>query len=444
MTADGRGPLPPGRLGLPFLGETLALQRDPFRFLEERQRRHGNVFTSRVLGRRVAFLAGAEGARAFYSDSISRADAHPYPLVDMFGGRNMEMFDGPRHAALKSICLTAFDDEALARYLPDLQRLIEDRLARWADSGELSATARLRNLAIEAICLNVLGLEPGPATDAICRDYGVVLTGIVSVPVAVPGTPYRRARAARDRLLATIRRAVAERRSHPTNDGLSRILAARAPDGSACSDDEAVLEVHHLVIAGFIVYALMAEVVRRLPELPAVAEACVAEAGPPPLPGQLTLATLRRLPASTRVVLEAKRHVPLVPLAFGRATRPLHCAGFEIPAGWRVYLALSLCNHDPEVYDQPARFDPDRFGPERAEHLAHPLAFIPQGAGPATGHRCLGLEYSTVLALSFLTLLVRRYTWELPPQDLAYRWDTVPPEPRDGLRTRLKARSAGG
>jgi hypothetical protein len=42
------------------------------------------------------------------------------------------------------------------------------------------------------------------------------------------------------------------------------------------------------------------------------------------------------------------------------------------------------------------------------------MAFIPQGAEPRTGHRCLGLDYSTFLSVAFLALLVRGYEWDLP------------------------------
>jgi retinoid hydroxylase len=351
------------------------------------------------------------------------------------------MYDGPRHLDLNTIALGAFDHEAIAGYLQDMQRLIESTLARLSTSGEFSATAQMRRLAIEAICWNVMGLSPGPDTEAMTREYGTLLAGLASsIPVKLPGTTYGRAMAARDRLLARIREVIHERRARPGSDGLSRILGARADDGRAYTDDEAVLEVHHIVVAGFVVYSLMAEVFAQLAAQPGLRERCDAEIREFAPRGPLTMRALQELRTSMTVVLETKRFVPIVPLAFGRARRPFICGGFQVPAGWTVYLALQVNSHDPTIYADPYRFDPDRFGPERAEHLAHPLAFIPQGAEPPTGHRCLGLDYSTFLVLTFLTLLVRDYDWELPPQDMEYDWKKRPPEPRDGIRVRLTAR----
>ena len=71
------------------------------------------------------------------------------------------------------------------------------------------------------------------------------------------------------------------------------------------------------------------------------------------------------------------------------------------------------------------------------------MAFIPQGAEPPTGHRCLGLDYSTFLVLAFLARLVRDHEWRLLPQDLGYDWSRRPPEPRDGLRVAMSARASG-
>jgi cytochrome P450 len=417
------------------------LLRNPFGFLEDRRRRHGDVFQSNVLGRTVVFLSGIEGAEAFYDgENITRSDAHPFTFVDLFGGINMEMYDGERHRALKSMALEAFDGDAIAGYLPDLQALIETTLTRLAGREEFRAAAELRTLAIEAICRNLLGLPAGTATTEVTREYARVLRGLVTLPVPIPGTPYWRARRARDRLFERFRVLIAERRGDPGSDGLSRMLTARWGEGRTYTDEEALLEAHHIVIAGFIVYAHLAEVLRRLAERPELRGRCADEIAAHVPDGPLTMDALSRLEVSTAVILEIKRIVPLVPLAFGRARRDFECGGHRIPEGRTVYLALYLNNRDPRIFDHPEAFDPDRFGPGRAEQHAHPMAFIPQGAEPPTGHRCLGLDYSTSFALAFLTLLVRRYEWELPPQDLRYDWRKVPPDPRDGLRVRLRTR----
>jgi cytochrome P450 len=435
-------PQAPGSMGLPVVGETLSFLSNMYRFLDDRQKRHGSVFKSNLLGRNIVFLSGIEGAEAFYNaDNISRSDAHPFPLVDLFGGVNMEMYDGPKHFALKSMALTAFDHAAIAGYLPDMQEVIHSALARLADKGEFSAINELRRVAIESICRNVMGLASGPETEEMMRDYALVLIGLISLPLTIPGTPYARARAARDRVLDRIRRKVSERRAKPGNDGLSRLLTAKAADGRVYTDNEAVLEVHHMVIAGFVVYALMAEAMRQLAEQPQLRERCLAEVREHAPSGQLTMEALAKMRFTTSVILESKRFPPLVPLSFGRARRSFNCGGFEVPDGWTVYLALYLNNKDATIYSNPHRFDPDRFGPHRAEHKKHPMAFIPQGAEPPTGHRCLGLDYATFLGVAFLTLLVRGYDWDLPAQNLEYNWKTLPPQPRDGLKVKLRSKA---
>lgn len=432
-------------MGLPLVGETWAFLRDPYTFLEERQRRYGDVFRSAVLGRRVVFLAGVGGAETFYDpDLISRSDAHPYTLRAMFGAPNMEMFDGPRHLALKTIAGTAFGDEAIEAYLPDMYALIEARWAELVAGGRrVAAIPRLKHLAIEAIWTSVMGRPERAEMDEVTHDYEAVVAGMTSIPIPLPGTAFRRAIDARDRLLDRIRREIATRRERPTADGLTRMLTATAPPAAPMTDREALLEVHHVVVAGFIVYLLMAEVLRRLADDPALLDRCDAEIARHVPEGAPTGDALARLATCRSVVDEAKRFVPIVPLAFGRARRRFRCGGFDVPAGWTVYLALHLINHDPRIFDEPLRFDPDRFGPDRAEHRRHAMAFIPQGAEPATGHRCLGVDYSTAIVLVFMAVLLRGYRWTLPPQDLGLDRRLVPPEPRDRLRVDVRPRASG-
>ena len=53
-------PLPPGRSGLPLLGEVLAFARDPYDFYESRFRAHGPVFRTKFFRDPVVCLQGHE------------------------------------------------------------------------------------------------------------------------------------------------------------------------------------------------------------------------------------------------------------------------------------------------------------------------------------------------------------------------------------------------
>jgi uncharacterized tellurite resistance protein B-like protein len=133
-----------------------------------------------------------------------------------------------------------------------------------------------------------------------------------------------------------------------------------------------------------------------------------------------------------------------VPLAFGRARTTFALGGFRIEEGTRLYWAAYEHNQDARVYPEPATFDPERFAPGRAEHERHPHAFAPQGMGPATGHKCPGTDYATVLMQVFAIVLLRDFTWMLAEQDLSLDLSRIPPEPKSGLRVSFARREAAG
>src|SRR4051794_25197686 len=61
-------------------------------------------------------------------------------------------------------------------------------------------------------------------------------------------------------------------------------------------------------------------------------------------------------------------------------------------------------DHDPQLWPEPDRFDPDRF----AGRTPDPYSFVPQGgADPATGHRCAGERVTVELLKSALRALTK-------------------------------------
>jgi retinoid hydroxylase len=434
--------LPPGRRGLPLLGETLDFAKNPFDFIAKRIDTHGRVFRTHLLGRPTVVIAGPEATSDFIDpERVMRAGSMPANIEALFAGKSLPLLDGDQHRARKSIVLQGFSRAALTAYLPSLQAIVERAFAGWATAGEIRWLDEMKRLAIEVICSTVIGMEPGDEMERLRRDYGTITDAFAALPIDLPGTRYRQGLRARDRVLAVLTRVVRERRASPTDDGLSRMLAARPADGVALADEDAVLELHHVVIAGYIVFAELATIVQQLTAHQAVRSRLAEEVLRLAPAGPVTMEQLLAMPYLRQVVMETKRVCPIIPAIFGKAKADFDVDGKTIPAGWKVLWAV-LPNHTTcSLYSDPARFDPDRFAPERAEDRRHLHAFVPQGAGPAIGHRCPGLDFATILMQIFTIVLLRGFDWQLSPQRFELDYSKTPPEPSEGLRARV-ARSA--
>lgn len=448
--APPAAPLPPGGGGLPLLGETLPFLRDGFGFVASRTARHGPIWQTRILGRRTAVLAGPDASGRFIDSEVQRAGAMPPHVQELFGGSCLPLLDGDPHLSRKTFILQAFTRDALAGYLPLIERMVAAAFERWSAQEEVVWIPELKRLSIEVICATVMGIPPGAETEALRADYQLVLRAFSHLPVPLPGTAYSRGRAALARILARFEAAIADHRREPRNDGLSRILAATDGAGRRIGLEECKVELHHLIIAGFIVFAELAAIVRQLTRHPDVRARLEAEVAGLPARREdagagagsgLTHEALAGAPYLLQVVMEVKRLCPILPVVFGKARQSFEFKGRTVPAGWMVLWALRASHVTAEIYPDPERFDPERFAPGRGEHLRHPYAFVPQGAGPALGHRCPGIDFASTLMQVFTIQLLRGYTWELPAgQDLDDDWSLIPPEPKDGLRARLRRR----
>ena len=65
-----------------------------------------------------------------------------------------------------------------------------------------------------------------------------------------------------------------------------------------------------------------------------------------------------------------------------------------IPAGTEVSYHSYDIHRDPNFWEEPNKFDPDRFLPERSQGR-HPFSYIPFSAGP---RNCIGNSYLFFIA----------------------------------------------
>lgn len=76
-----------------------------------------------------------------------------------------------------------------------------------------------------------------------------------------------------------------------------------------------------------------------------------------------------------------------------------------IKKGTLVIIPTHSIHMDPEYYEEPERFDPDRFSDDNKEKR-HPMTFLPFGDGP---RNCIGLRFGLMQSKIGLIKLLMSY-----------------------------------
>jgi cytochrome P450 len=245
----------------------------------------------------------------------------------------------------------------------------------------------------------------------------------------------REARIAREfaELDAVVSRLIAEREAQPGgNDLLARLIAARdAETGIAMTAREVRDQVVTIFVAGHeTTAAAMAWIWYLLSQHPAEGARLHAELDAV-LGGRApTAEDLPKLTYTRMVIDEALRIYPPAP---GTSTRVAlaedEVCGRKIPKGAMVCVVPWVIHRHRSVWDNPERFDPERFSKAASEGRPR-YAYIPFGAGPRV---CIGASLAVSEMLIVLGTLAQRYRLTLPPGHQVDLQHQVTMRPRGGL-----------
>ncbi len=109
--------------------------------------------------------------------------------------------------------------------------------------------------------------------------------------------------------------------------------------------------------------------------------------------------------------------------------------GYRVRAKSFVLVCNFLTHLHPDFWDDPDRFDPERFTAERSAERSK-YSFFPFGAGP---HQCVGNSFATMQAQFIIAAALNRYRFELAaPVRAKAVHVTLRPDP--GLLVRLANR----
>jgi cytochrome P450 len=137
-----------------------------------------------------------------------------------------------------------------------------------------------------------------------------------------------------------------------------------------------------------------------------------------------TLIDLPKLTYLRKVLDESMRLYPPGWLTERKAITDDEIGGYRIPAGTTLAITQYVTHRHPQFWDEPTKFDPERFTPQRSSGRPR-YAYFPFGGGP---RQCIGKNLATLETQLVLAMIVQRCRFHLTPG-----WE-VKTEPELSLR----------
>lgn len=401
-TAEAEADTVPSMLQLTPLNP--AYRDDPYPLLDEVRTRapvHADAMTGSVLLTRYQDVRGVLNDRTLWRDPIRanedavfarRFVADLDPNVPRTSTTSILMLDDPDHARVRQPLAQALYAR-VAKFRPEVERIVAETLDAIGDAAEFDLMARFCVPIPIDVIASILGVDRSRLTEF--RDWSEgLIQGLNAFRTPEQTAHLERASEA---LNAYFTAALDERRTAPRDDLISDMVQLQA-GGADLSDDELRINLTALLVGGNLTTTdLIGNAVRLLLLNPA------------------ELAKLRADPGIINgLVEEVLRYDPPVDNTGRIASRELELGGCPFHAGQSLSVSLRAANRDPEVYDDPNRFNVTR------KHRPH-VAF---GGG---AHICIGAPLARLEAQVALVRLFDRFPGlRLAEPDAVPAWRALP------------------
>jgi cytochrome P450 len=282
--------------------------------------------------------------------------------------------------------------------------------------------------------------ELSKAVTIVLERTNDLITNLLAPPLWVPLPSYIRFKRAMKLLDDFCYRMIDEKRKTPGDDLLSMLVSARDEStGQGMNDKQLRDEAVTILIAGHETTAcVLSWTMWLLAKHPDIQDRLRAEVnqiqveklGPP----KLGFECLQQLVYTRQVIDESMRLYPPAWMIGRFAVNDDVVGPYRIRKGHFALISPYCSHRHPTIWNDPLKFDPDRFSSDRASSIPK-YAFIPFGGGPRF---CIGANLATMESTLMLATLVKRFRVELiEGQPDPKPWAMITLRPRDGMMLKL-------
>lgn len=417
---------PPSPDGPPVVGQTLRFARDPLGLIEETVSDVGYASRFRVLG--VGDLYNLAHPDNFEQVLVTDRDAFAKsPGFRVAFGENVLSSEGEQWERQRDALEEFFYPARIREYTDRMVDLTARRLERWPNGATMSLHEEMSATALDNFFGTVFDRPLDPDGDETLRraanDINLWFKPTsFALPRWVPTPARRRFREAVDtveteahRLLDERKREVERADAAAGDDLLSTLVALRADDETALSDEEIVDQVLGLIFAGHDTTALaMTYTLHQLGSHDDVRERFRAELEEVLGGDRPTLSDLGELDVTERALTETLRLYPPIHTIPRTTTRRVEVGGYDLEPDTRTHLSVWAVHRDEAFWDDPREWRPERWRDTSPRGKGY--AYVPFGAGPRV---CLGRRFALLEAKLVLAMVGQRFALA-PQRSLAF------------------------
>jgi len=443
--------------GLPFLGVVPQMARmGALEFFHDAWLRHGDIFRVDIGPRRFVAMVHPDAIEhVLVKNRANYVKGPTYDVVRPLLGQGLVTLEGDAWKKRRRLAQPAFHRERLNEFVETMvestRTYLDDLELRAKGGAVLDGHREMMRLTLDIVGATLMGQRFSHDTKRGSADaFGTALeilsdrgNAAFSFPAWVPTPANLRLRRALSFANRMVHEIIQEARTSPSDARtlLRMLLEARDADtGEGLSDHELRDEVITLVVAGHETTALLLSwgFVHLHPE-PGVVEKMRAEVDEV-LGGRAPRAEdLPKLAYLGRVIDEMLRLGPPIYSVARDIVADDLVMGHRVHAGEVALPLIYLVHHHAGFWDDPDRFDPERFRSERKD-ARHHGAYAPFSIG---ARMCIGNMFTLMEAKIILAMLLQRADFELVNREPVGRKAAMTLRPATPIKVRMRFRPRG-
>lgn len=395
--------------------QTLSMFLEGYRFIPNRCYKYNSpLFQIRLLGKTVICMSGHEAAAIFYDPlHFKRKKVAPNRILQsLFGKGGVQGMDGVQHDHRKEMFMSLMTPDQLDKLRQITEKQWHITVQQWMNFDQLSFFAEVEQVMCQIACIWAGVPIKAHELPMRTRDLSAMIDAFGAV-----GPRHWQGRMARKRSERWIRLLIRDLRvgkqTVAENAPLHTIAFHRDLNGKLLPVQIAAVEVLNILrpivaIGRYITFGVVA-----LHQYPETYEKMEADAG--------------KHRYSQWFVQEVRRFYPFGPFLGAKVRQPFIWNNCVFEKDTLVLLDIYGTNRDPNVWEKPYAFQPERF----ENWDGHPYNFIPQGGGDYDkNHRCAGEWVTIDMMQKTLEFLTQQIEYDIPKQDLIYSLRRIPSVPK--------------